>query len=284
MWARAAAAGTRREAQHRGRCTTAAMRRLHPAALPPPLLLLLLLRPHVAAAPTSVNCPGEHRVCVGDGSLAVTVGASGIVHLQAASRLHDWPSNYTLSGGAKTLLGGGSLSPVACATSGVAVVRDVAPGKTVSLTQRWSCADDDGGAAKAEPEAKQVPRASVVVTVVDTFSGGANTIELTTTITTDSFGAFSTRLGSGLHFIAGGDAGQMSGMWLPWGKGCVQNAGSHVGMCLAGGTPWSSALSPEPLPTAPKHFRYGATGKGSADAFILPLVAILDPTQVMEAP
>ena len=64
--------------------------------------------------------------------------------------LHNYYSSYIITirvsdnrilDSAKTLLGGGSLSPIACATSGAAVVRDVAPGKTASLTQPWQLSD-----------------------------------------------------------------------------------------------------------------------------------------------
>ena len=59
---------------------------------------------------------------------------------------------------------------------------------------------------------------------MDTFRSGATTVELSTTITTSTAQAFSTELSSGLHFSSGGGPsdGKMSGVWLPWAKGCVQ--------------------------------------------------------------
>jgi hypothetical protein len=226
--------------------------------------------------PFTRDCPGLHRVCVGDGSLSVTIGPGGIAHLKAASSKHGWnpPSNYTLlSGGAKTLLRSYGGSPTNCTASDTGIVRDVVAGKIVELTQMWSCSSSTS---------------QCQVTVVDTFISAATSVKLITKVTTSSAAAFTAELVSGLQFSGAGGVsdGTMSGVWLPWGKGCVQNSGSRVGMCLAGGKPWTSPLSPEPLPAvgAPKYYRFGATGempgepKGD-DAFILPLVTVLDPSQ-----
>ena len=47
-------------------------------------------------------------------------------------------------------------------------------------------------------------------------------------------------------------------------------------MCLAGATAWSSALSPEPLPSTAATYRYGANlGGDEADMFSVPIATVL---------
>ena len=72
-------------------------------------------------------------------------------------------------------------------------------------------------------------------------------------------------------------------LWLPWGRGCVQNNGKQSGMCFAGNRPWAAALAPEPLANFaqwPATYRYGAMpvhrGAGANDTFALPIVTLID--------
>lgn len=112
------------------------------------------------------------------------------------------------------------------------------------------------------------------IIIEDAFLPMSASIMKRTTIVAKQLGApFSTALRSSLRWDAGGGSTRL---WLPWTKGCVQNAGSHVGMCYGDG-PWREALSTELLPTATERYRYGQSGGpgNPKDSFSLPMASLL---------
>jgi hypothetical protein len=211
-----------------------------------------------------------------DGSVTAAIGSSGITSLK-----HGGDAAMPLSRGAKT-----ELSPVmafasaSCKASGDAKVVDLQPAqKAVAVTQAWRCAVSDN---------TSTPPVTVIATVTDTFTAAARSIAVNSSITTDKPVPFTVQLDTALEFAA---LPTNSSYWLPFGKGCVQNAGKVHGMCLAGGEPWSSALAPEPLPTGAdmtRYYRYGGTGVAAdiagtvppqdavvADMFSVPITTLL---------
>lgn len=171
------------------------------------------------------------------------------------------------SGSGKTRLASDvETSPTTCTESGDGIVKTISIGKTVEIWQRWDCALNSS--------------TTVTVQVVDRFASSSRSVKVDTTITpVDQSVPFTTRLSTALNFESNPERTAPSAFWIPFGKGCVQNAGAKHGMCLAGSAPWTSALAPEPL--RPRKYRYGAVGELYAvdkadDTFSVPVATVLD--------
>ena len=139
---------------------------------------------------------------------------------------------------------------------------------------------------------------TVHATVVDTFTATNTSVAIKTTITTDNPKVeFTAALRTPLQWTVGTTAAStsppppnpgpsaaataaaaLSTVWMPWGKGCVQNDGRHAGMCFTDGGPWENPFQPEALSDRPGFYRYGGSGRGTNDTFSLPMASVLDPS------
>jgi hypothetical protein len=128
---------------------------------------------------------------------------------------------------------------------------------------------------------------SALVLVTDTFANDGAAIRWTSdfaVLSTSPPGLiFTVPLGAGLA-PAAAEAGTPLALWSTWTRGCVQNAGEQVGMCLGSGA-WREPFSALSLPAPVTLYRLGnldfnseimkAIGPAVADSFTVPLATLM---------
>jgi hypothetical protein len=209
-------------------------------------------------AETSIN------VTALDGSISVQVSAEGIIGIDVSGA--TGPQLWSkLAGSGKTQLDGGDqiqFSPSICVEVGAPTLQP--QGKGAAVSQIWSCLVTDGSAANST---------AVKLTVTDVFEPAALSVAINTSIVALDPEAlpFTSALQTGLHW---GSQNSNTKIWMPWGKGCTVNDGTHSS--CAGIPNWQDPLVPELLPAANQFYRYGALGRNSTDIISIPIVTLLD--------
>ena len=153
--------------------------------------------------------------------------------------------NYSLAGAGKTAIAGGTVpSPGSCTASGTTLQTTIQTSlaATATITGTWRCTVPGVGTGPGTAG----PDTEVVVTVADVFRGGATSVAITTTITTDNPVPFTQALRTPLTWASDGGGAGLSTVWTSWGKGCVVNNGKRPGMCFASGA-WAPGLAAESL-------------------------------------
>ena len=250
------------------------------------ILVAITCATTISTTPTTVAATTATWLKSVDGSISLEVGSNGAV--TAVTATTHGKSSYSLENGGKTMLAAGvTPAPGSCSQAGVgiALVKIAralggagadAP-KSVEVSQKWKCLVPKDASSSAAT-------ATVIATVVDSFVETNTSIAIQTSITTDTPAVeFTSALRTPLQWDSGGNAeagwsaSTLNTVWMPWGKGCVQNDGRRSGMCFTDGGPWMNPFRPEPLGTNAGYYRYGGMGRGTNDTFSLPMVAVLDP-------
>jgi hypothetical protein len=202
-----------------------------------------------------------------DESISVQVSSAGVTGIEVAGALGPQLWSKLGPGSGKTKLDGGDqmqFSPSICVEVGAPMLQP--QGKGAAVSQVWSCTVPDGSTGNTTV---------VQLTVTDVFEPAPLSVAIKTSIAALDPQAvpFTSALQTGLSW---GQKLSPVNIWMPWGKGCTVNDGSHSS--CRGIPNWQDPLIPEPLPSANQFYRYGSLGRNSTDVISIPIATLLDET------